>query len=79
MVGSAPGQNWDQVHAHSFRHTFGTAATKLGWHFEHLRAAMGHSDYKVLQIACEAGFADHVGRRVDWTDLIVENPGLGWT
>jgi integrase len=32
-----------RVHAHGFRHTFGVVATKLGWNFEHLRAAMGHS------------------------------------
>jgi site-specific recombinase XerD len=38
-----------RVHAHAFRHRFATVATKLGWNFEHLRAAMGHSDYKVLQ------------------------------
>ena len=23
--------------------------TKLGWNFEHLRAAMGHAEYKELQ------------------------------
>src|SRR5713226_2886008 len=34
-----------RVHAHAFRHTFATVAAKLGWNFEHLRAAMGHSDY----------------------------------
>ena len=37
------------VHAHGFGHTFATGATKPGWNFEHLRAAMGHSDYKVFQ------------------------------
>ncbi len=36
-----------RVHAHAFRHTFATVATKLGWNFEHLRA--GHADYAVLQ------------------------------
>ncbi len=28
-----------RVHAHAFRHTFATVATKLGWNFEHLRAS----------------------------------------
>jgi integrase len=37
-----------RVHAHAFRHTFATVATKLGWNFEHLRAAMGHEDYAIL-------------------------------
>jgi integrase len=37
------------VHAHAFRHTFATVATKLCWNFEHLRAAMGHSEYAMLQ------------------------------
>lgn len=32
-----------RVHAHAFRHTYATVATKLGWNFEHLRAAMGHA------------------------------------
>jgi integrase len=33
-----------RVHAHAFRHTFATVATKLGWNLEHLRAAtaLGH-------------------------------------
>jgi site-specific recombinase XerD len=38
-----------RVHAHAFRHTFATVATKLGWNVEYLRAAMGHRDYAVLQ------------------------------
>ncbi len=38
-----------KIHAHAFRHTFATVAAKKGWNFEHLRAAMGHSDYGVLQ------------------------------
>jgi integrase len=38
-----------RVHAHAFRHTFATVATKLGWNFERLRAAMGHEDYTTLQ------------------------------
>ena len=38
-----------RVHAHGFRHTFATVATQLGWNLEHLRAAMGHADYTVLQ------------------------------
>jgi integrase len=38
-----------RVHAHGFRHTFSTVATKLGWNFEHLRAAMGHSSYAMPQ------------------------------
>ncbi len=38
-----------RVHAHAFRHTFATVAAKMGWNFEHLRTAMGHSDYGMLQ------------------------------
>src|SRR5438105_14479360 len=37
-----------RVHAHGFRHTFATVATKLGWNCERLRAAMSHEEL-VLQ------------------------------
>ena len=29
---------------HGARHTFATVATQMGWNFERLRLAMGHSD-----------------------------------
>jgi integrase len=68
-----------RVHAHAFRHTFATIATKLGWNFEHLRAAMGHSDYKVLQRYVRLATERDLGQRREWTDLIVSNPALDWT
>jgi site-specific recombinase XerD len=68
-----------RVHAHAFRHTFATIATKLGWNFEHLRAAMGHSDYKVLQRYVRLATERDLGQRREWTELIVSNPALDWT
>jgi hypothetical protein len=37
----------------AFRHTFATVATQMGWTFERLRSAMGHSDYR----CCSGAFA----------------------
>jgi integrase len=63
-----------RVYAHAFRHTFATVATKMGWNFEHLRAAMGHSDYKVLQGYVRVATERDLGRRQDWEELIVPDP-----
>lgn len=57
-----------RVHAHAFRHTFATVATKLGWNLEHLRAGMGHADYKILQQYVRLA-----------TDGISVAEGTGWT
>lgn len=65
-----------RVHAHAFRHTFATVATKLGWNFEHLRAAMGHSDYKVLQRYVRLAIDRDLGSRREWAEFVVTNPGL---
>lgn len=65
-----------RVHAHAFRHTFATVATKMGWNFEHLRAAMGHADYKILQTYVRLATERDLGRRQDWADLIASNPAL---
>lgn len=65
-----------RVHAHAFRHTFATVATKLGWNFEHLRAAMGHADYTVLQRYVRLATERDLGALRDWADLIVKNPSV---
>jgi site-specific recombinase XerD len=67
-----------RVHAHAFRHTFATVATKLGWNFEHLRAAMGHADYKTLQRYIRLASERDLGRREDWITLIAANPAADW-
>jgi site-specific recombinase XerD len=66
------------VHAHAFRHTFATVATKLGWNFEHLRAAMGHSEYGMLQRYVRLATERDLGRREDWLEFVVANPALDW-
>ena len=63
-----------RVHAHAFRHTFATVAAKLGWNFEHLRAAMGHSDYGMLQRYVRMATERDLGPRCDWLELIASNP-----
>jgi integrase len=63
-----------RVHAHGFRHTFATVATKLGWNFEHLRAAMGHADYTVLQRYVQLATERDLGPRKEWFEVIVERP-----
>ena len=65
-----------RVHAHAFRHTFATVATKLGWNLEHLRAAMGHADYKVLQHYVRLATERDLGSRQDWLEFIAGNPSL---
>jgi integrase/recombinase XerD len=65
-----------RVHAHAFRHTFATVATKLGWNLEHLRAAMGHADYKVLQHYVRLATERDLGSRRDWLEFIAANPAL---
>ena len=67
-----------RVHAHAFRHTFATVAAKLGWNFEHLRAAMGHSDYGMLQRYVRLATERDLGPRADWLELIANNPATEW-
>jgi len=67
-----------RVHAHAFRHTFATVATKLGWNFEHLRAAMGHVDYAVLQRYVRLSTERDLGPRKEWLEFIVANPVTEW-
>lgn len=67
-----------RVHAHAFRHTFATVATKLGWNFEHLRAAMGHADYAILQRYVKLAPNRDLGPRKDWLEFIVANPVTEW-
>jgi integrase len=67
------------VHAHAFRHTFATVAAKMGWNFEHLRAAMGHSDYGMLQRYVRLATERDLGPRTDWLDLIASNPASEWS
>lgn len=64
------------MHAHAFRHTFATVTTKLGWNFEHLRAAMGNSDYKVVQRYVRLAMERDLGPRRDWAEFIVTNPAM---
>jgi integrase len=68
-----------RVHAHAFRHTFATVATKLGRNFEHLRAAMGHADYKELQRYVRLATERDLGDRREWLDFIVANPATDWS
>jgi integrase len=67
-----------RVHAHGFRHTFATVATKLGWNFEHLRAAMGHEDYAILQRYVRLATERDLGPRKDWLEFIAANPVTEW-
>jgi integrase len=67
-----------RVHAHAFRHTFATVATKLGWNFEHLRAAMGHADYAILQRYVRLATERDLGPRKEWLDFIAANPVTEW-
>ncbi|MBJ7601988.1 MAG: site-specific integrase [Candidatus Dormibacteraeota bacterium] len=64
-----------RLHAHGFRHTFGTVATKLGWNFEHLRA-MGHGDYGTLQRYVRLSTDRDLGPLRDWAKFIVEEPSV---
>jgi integrase/recombinase XerD len=66
-----------RVHAHAFRHTFATVATKLGWNFEHLRAAMGHADYAMLQRYVRLASERDLGPLKEWAEFIVEKPAAG--
>ena len=66
-----------RVHAHGFRHTFATVTTKLGWNFEHLRAAMGHADYAMLQRYVRLASERDLGPLKDWAEFIVEKPAVG--
>jgi integrase len=65
-----------RIHAHAFRHTFATVAAKMGWNFEHLRAAMGHSDYGMLQRYVRLAPERDLGPRADWLELIASNPAM---
>jgi integrase len=68
-----------RIHAHAFRHTFATVAAKLGWNFEHLRAAMGHSDYGMLQRYVRLATERDLGPRAEWLELIASNPAIEWS
>jgi integrase/recombinase XerD len=59
------------VHAHAFRHTFATVATQMGWNFERLRSAMGHSDYGVLQGYVRLASDRDLGPLKEWTEFIM--------
>ena len=63
-----------RVHAHAFRHTFATVATKLGWNFERLRAAMGHEDYITLQRYVRLAMERDLGRLEEWTEYVALPP-----
>jgi integrase/recombinase XerD len=68
-----------RIHAHAFRHTFATVAAKMGWNFEHLRAAMGHSDYGMLQRYVRLATERDLGPRAVWLELIATNPATDWS
>jgi len=76
MMDRLKGRTGFRVHAHAFRHTFATVATKLGWNFEHLRAAMGHADYTVLQRYVRLSTERDLGPLREWSELIVKNPSV---
>lgn len=58
---------------------FAPVAAKLGWNFEHLGAAMGHSDYGMLQRYVRPATRRDLGSRVDWLELIASNPATEWS
>ncbi len=66
-----------RVHAHALRHTFATVATKLGWNFEHLRAAMGHADNGVLQQYVRLATERDLGSRAGVVRLDRDESGGG--
>ena len=59
-----------RTHAQGFRHTFATVATKLGWNFERLRAAMGHEDYQTLQRYVRLAMERDLGLIDEWMDFV---------
>ena len=67
-----------RVHAHAFRHTFATVATKLGWNMEYVRAALGHADYKELQTYVQLAASRDLGPRKEWLEFIVASPVVEW-
>ncbi len=50
----------------------------MGWNFEHLCAAMGHSDYGMLQRYVWLATERDPGSRADWVELITSNPAMEW-
>jgi len=50
----------------------------VGWNFEHLQAAMGHSVYGMLQRYVRLATERVLGPREDWLEFVVANPALGW-
>ena len=60
-----------RVHAHAFRHTFATAATRFGWNLERLRSAMGHADYSVLQRYVWLSMQRDLGSADAWSEYLV--------
>jgi hypothetical protein len=46
----------------------------MGWNFERLRSAMGHSDYKVLQTYVHLATDRDLGSLKEWTEFITPPP-----
>jgi hypothetical protein len=46
--------------------------------FEHLRAAMGHSDFSILQRYVRMATERDLGPKKDWLELIAANPVMEW-
>jgi site-specific recombinase XerD len=63
-----------RVHAHAFRHTFGTVGVQLGWHMERLRVALGHEDYKTVQRYIRMASVRDLGRQQDWLEFVANPP-----
>lgn len=61
-----------------FQHRTGFHVHAPGWNFEHLRAAMGHSEYGMLQRYVRLATERELGPREDWLEFVVANPALGW-
>jgi integrase len=78
MMDRLEGRVGFRVHAHGFRHTFATVATKLGWNFEHLRAAMGHADSAMFQRYLRLASERDLGPLREWSEFVVANPALGF-
>ena len=65
-----------RVHAHGFRHTFGTVATKLGWNLEFVRAALGHAGYGELLRYVRLATERDLGPRKEWEEFVLANPSV---
>jgi hypothetical protein len=51
---------------------------QLGWNLEHLRVAMGHAGYRILQQYVKLATERDLGSRKEWLEFIAPNPALSF-